>query len=151
MMKPWTLAALAFVSASSLRADTLYWMVEEDLSEPYDLVWLYGQKAGSSTGDPIGSPFLLAHDVAMDNHEADISGYGDGSVFYIELSSETEGWVRSDSVGLDKLIAGDYIVGPNGAPSAYYSGWTVSSVPEPTSGLMLLLGTVLLALRRKRA
>lgn len=150
-MKLWVLAAFAFVSASSLRADTLYWMVEEDLSEPYDLVWLYGQKKDSLTGDPIGDPIVLAHDVAQDNYTTDISGYGDGSVFYIELSSETEGWVRSNTVELDKLIAGGYIDGPSGAPSAYYSGWTVSSVPEPTSGLMLLLGTALLALRRKRA
>ena len=150
-MKLWVLAALAFVSASSLRADTLYWMVEEDLSKPYDLVWLYGQKDVSSTVDPIGSPFVLAHDVALDNYTADISGYGDGSVFYIELSSETEGWVRSDSVMFKTLHDGGYIVGPSGVPPAYYSGWTVSSVPEPTSGLMLLLGTALLALRRKRA
>ena len=41
----------------------------------------------------------------------------------------------------------------NGAASAGYSapGWYSASVPEPTSGLLMLLGVAGLALRRKRA
>ena len=36
--------------------------------------------------------------------------------------------------------------------SGYWSGWqTVGAVPEPTSGLLLLMGVAGLALRRRRA
>ena len=36
------------------------------------------------------------------------------------------------------------------AKSGYWSGWQVASVPEPTSGLLVLLGAAGLALRRRR-
>ena len=64
--------------------------------------------------------------------------------------------------GIDELMGSTYsfnesmtgdIWALNGAASAGYSGagWYSASVPEPTSGLLLLLGMAGLALKRKRA
>ena len=41
-------------------------------------------------------------------------------------------------------------INDSAAKSGYWSGWQVASVPEPTSGLLVLMGVAGLALRRKR-
>ena len=50
-------------------------------------------------------------------------------------------------------VAGQLSFGENGdmVAMASASNWTTTAVPEPTSGLLLLLGMAGLALRRKRA
>ena len=40
-------------------------------------------------------------------------------------------------------------INDSAAKSGYWSGWQVASVPEPTSGLLVLMGVAGLALRRK--
>ena len=47
---------------------------------------------------------------------------------------------------LGKVIGGDSL-----AATGYATAWAAQSIPEPTSGLLLLLGMAGLALRRRRA
>lgn len=64
-----------------------------------------------------------------------------------------------DGKGVDWTLTSDAISGTWDVPSigdltlqtAVPAGWTVAAVPEPTSGLLMLLGFAGLALRRKRA
>ena len=83
---------------------------------------------------------------------------------YVVLFEGTDNMFISDalSVGIDELMGSTYtfdetltgdIWAKNGLATAGYSapGWYSASVPEPTSGLLLLLGMAGLALKRKRA
>lgn len=89
----------------------------------------------------------------------DYSGYS----FYIELVNVTNagtdnqtitGVARSDSVSYDKLGTALQSAAEFNASwssiNAIGSGLTFTAIPEPTSGLMLLVGAAILSLRRKR-
>lgn len=71
-------------------------------------------------------------------------GTGDDMKYYAEKASVTTG---EDGEGLYQFGLGKL----DTAASAASSWSTASSVPEPTSGLLMLIGMAGLALRRKRA
>ena len=70
-------------------------------------------------------------------------GTGDAMKYYAEKASVTTGddGNASFSAGIGKLDSATAAAG----------AWTTASVPEPTSGLLMLLGIAGLALRRRRA
>ena len=150
-MKVLTFIALAFASVTTVRAEVLYWMINEELASAYDYVMLYGQKDDSSSGVALTNPNAISRDdMALNRWETSVDGYENASArFYIELYSGGSGWVGSRTVAYGDLEENVSKAGKQ--PPGYYSGWTVGAVPEPTSGLMLLVGTALLVLRRKRA
>ena len=71
-------------------------------------------------------------------------GTGDDMVYYAEKASVTTG---DDGNGSFTTFGAGTIASQTAAATA----WTTASVPEPTSGLLMLLGVAGLALRRKRA
>ena len=81
-----------------------------------------------------------------------------GWKFYVELWNENTGWVgRSQDMSYDALVASGAI---RDSLSSNFSlnnaightgGTFTTAAPEPTSGLLMLIGLGALALRRKRA
>ena len=143
-------------SASADRADKVCTLT-------YLLTILDGEKVvGTATGDvtygslsklgTVGMEVDAAGDgktynyvLALTGTQSNLSGRGvDGEFDYsaATLSAEISGTVTTSTMGATNL--------PETAPSS----WTVSgvtAVPEPTSGLLMLVGLGALALRRRRA
>ena len=92
---------------------------------------------------------------------SDISGVGIGAQFYVELLGEAQAVVGvSDSVSMEELLAtrdaltGRFVDYLHDDTFQHGHGgelvFTAFTVPEPTSGLLVLLGVALMALRRRR-
>ena len=95
---------------------------------------------------------------------SDISGVGVGAQFYVELlgaSQETVGWWTGEYMTMEELTsAHEALTGmiaglQTGEPFHHVHGgeWVAnrfSTVPEPTSGLLVLIGAALMALRRRK-
>ena len=95
--------------------------------------------------DAAGDGKTYNYVLALTGTQSNLSGRGvDGEFDYsaATLSAEISGTVTTSTMGATNL--------PETAPSS----WTVSgvtAVPEPTSGLLMLVGLGALALRRRRA
>ena len=110
---------------------------------------------GGYAGGTISSASLLS----WDDGETAFSGDTSALTFYIELFDSSNNWVaespRMTVTQLEQL--GQYVSSPSfnsnftGANGTFGSGSTSYGVPEPTSGLLMLIGLGALALRRKRA
>lgn len=90
---------------------------------------------------------------------ADLSGISDlGYSFVLELGhwEEDSGWVATSMEAIasyKELVDGKHISNWDDTAPTYGTPWTPSNfsvVPEPSSGLMVLVGTAFLMLRRKR-
>ena len=158
------LAALAVVcmAAFSVKADLIYWMVNNP-TESY-----------STPGTPTSIPYAYATSSADGNTlyaydqtgktEADalfaeggstgaayFGSFNSDSVqsFLVELWNESDekvGWQTYSAASVADSIWKGNSPGGSGAVALVVS----QVVPEPSSGLMLLLGGALLALRRRR-
>lgn len=158
LIKSFAVAAAMLLSASVVAADTsyLYWMTD-NLSGFKGEDWSYAKVAyGNGTGtdayiylnngeqfsktdDTLGGEFMMMQ-VALGSVVL-----ADSYKFALELFNSTD-----DAVGISLWITpdasafGDEIKAPG---QATFTGF---QIPEPTSGLLMLLGFGALALRRKQ-
>ena len=163
-------ATFVVAVAFGLQAGTLYWQINNNPNNDQyaalaildassgDLV-RYANILDGDGGTVIGN-LVSADDAMSDVQYADISGYQTSSYkFVVEMLSlntdgETPTWERGWTSGTPmtyaQLVDGGY-VSQGGISAGSVNSWTSSvTIPEPTSGLLLLVGGSLLALRRKR-
>jgi hypothetical protein len=150
----------ALATAMSVQADYLYWMVGSDIPDGKNFI---GQTVKFSSwtdaklfynGNLLNGGSLTrdtANTLADINAYAytDIGDYNNRGTFMIELynSGSYLGFASAEASALR-----DYVFASSGMSTNVGKGWVPPSfaVPEPTSGLLFLLGGVLLGLKRRR-
>ena len=168
-MKKTMFIIIAALTSAALHADYLYWMVNEvDDSEKYQFSYatvktddssylsLYSTDSSTSYGTKLYNSNMVS------GQDGYVTGAGyagliegtdySGSTFLFELWAENYGgddtlvaWKSVAYSSLSGNIFSNYVTGSGSSP------YVVSNlVPEPTSGMLLLIGIAGLALRRRR-
>lgn len=154
---------LCATAVLSLRGDVLYWIVNEDVAEDFDYtyakvknldegIYLTAISGEGDTGIADIPKEAFADGEGMFAGLDRIQNIGDNYRFLIELYDDSGLLAHGEGKSFVELSSSIGISGKTepGELTAW-TGGSFKAVPEPTSGLMLLLGTALLALRRKRA
>ena len=171
-MKKIVFAGMVVLAAAFARADFLYWQISDQGDFTTASLWV--KNTGSSDG-LAELDVVVAEGVDLDNGtvltgtntglvSTDISDYAsDQYSFFVELATysslddeepSSQTWLNSYSY--DQLVSGGYIsTGAVGVPApATFGGAPMNgggfAIPEPTSGMLMLLGGAMMALRRRR-
>lgn len=158
------LVVCSAVSAIALfaSADVLYWQVESpDADATFTAANLY--VTGGGLTDPVQlasvAPFDGNPGTMTDLTQTDLGSYGSSSYsFFVELANYSGSSLGSDghayTYSYDQLVSYGYIAtnpfDSSSAAAAASAGNLGAPTPEPTSGMLLLIGGSLLALRRRR-
>ena len=156
--------SLAVSLATFANADILYWMVsdgeaataQQDDSSDFAYFKAVSSTDGSvqtldtKTGGDVYTAYLTDPVAAFQYNG--IESYSSGYSFYIELASSH---YKTETVAYNDLAnfiikSGNGLPSSNFNPSGFGSGSTAYNVPEPTSGLLFVIGGMLLGLKRKR-
>ena len=155
-------AAAVMLFASAASAGTLYWQVDnvDDFADQLGAstdgygaeLFMYNKDTGVKTS--LTDDYLI--DAPTGIQQADITSYtGDQYLFYVELVNYTTGastegykWHYGDLVSAGYVAFGATDFPTVSATAGAHSNF--AAAPEPSSGLLLLMGGAMLALRRRR-
>ena len=148
------LVAVAAVSTAVATDSYIYWMASERVG---DIDFAYAQLVADNGSSKVEISDLYSNEGSATTHDSHVSGawseslatYGAGYNYYIELlnSNEDVVWTGYQYSYADIVAKGGIYT--KGVPAG--SPLDMGAVPEPTSGLMMLLGLALLGLKRKKA
>lgn len=173
-MKKLVFAAVCVLVGWAVHAEAMYWQLNDStIKGVTGDQWTMAQIEVYQDGKPLNSPTYLKSvddastlmDKSVDGAWFDVTAYKNGDPeysFVLELvNDELEVQAASNPMSYSTLVANNMIVSESAfdsiTPVNYstynvgaFSGATID-VPEPTSGLLMLLGASLLALRRRQA
>ena len=155
-MKKIVLGVAAMVCGIALAEDSyLYWQInQEGESEPIEFAYAQVKATGDGGVVYVGASLGVEGGKKSNpiNSVFDAATYGEGTGYSFVVELMNSGLdVIGESATFSYADIAPYIWSPMGQTGA--SAWTVTtfnSVPEPTSGLLLLIGVAGLALRRRR-
>lgn len=170
-MKKLMLLAIAVVAVTA-QADLLYWQVEttSPSENTYEagvgIEYSYAKLMASASPDPVAlsstveggaTPYTQVKANTFYNEfsvAADVTDYTTSS-FWIELYNADNQLVgKSQEASYSSLVAyrsaADFSSNWAMASGGGWSGGTINAVPEPTSGLLMLIGAAMLGLRRRK-
>lgn len=153
--------------AGVAQADALYWQIDTTNAgaggysgddAAYAQLFAVSKEASfdySSSKRTLGDDAFVAVSASDKPYLTDLGEYGSSSYsFFVEIYNNSGEVVHTGyAVNYNDLLSSGY-VSTSGVltPTALASGgFNGASVPEPTSGMLLLMGGALLALRRRRA
>ena len=162
MKKIMLIAAIVFATVAANAAATKWTFVAskmtgKDLTTPYaGLVTIY------ASGGDLESPIVLASGTAANgafskaNFTVETLTQGTKYDFYFVLADNVGGVDYTLTSSIKSVTApatgtGMLTYGDQSQLTTNPANWQSSSAPEPTSGLLLLLGVAGIALKRKRA
>ncbi len=153
-------AGALLLAGASASAGTLYWQVTGAEAD-FDEAWLVAEAKEGGALTYIDGVDSQSDKRSTALTQSDISAYeGDGYLFYVEMSNYANNEYTTVATGYkygygDLVSSGYVAANPMDVTSAQAKASQVnlgsgSPVPEPSSGLLLLIGGAMLALRRRR-
>lgn len=163
LLKLGAFAAVTFF-AVSVQASALYWQVTADTGATFEYAQLMVTGGSLGTGSEVldvveaEGPESGPNYVSLTN--TDLEQYGvDGYSFFVEMVnySDQDGYTTvatGATYSYNELVSSGYVAtgatSTAAAQAAASQANMGSAVPEPSSGLLLLVGGAMLALRRRR-
>ena len=149
------------IGVSSANASALYWQVTEATGVNFDYAKLMvtgGDLSAPKVVDAVESQSGTSGNNYVPLTSSELGAYGvDGYSFFVEMmnyGNDTPVKTSERASYRDLLDSGYIATGLTDATSAMASAtpanFGTNPVPEPSSGLLLLMGGAMLALRRRR-
>ena len=174
----WIVALATAMTACTLRADVLYWMIDGEAGDSFSAAYLQTLESAGGDAEKVGS-LLYSLDTSSGTRidyepavgimsEDDAGRMFWGESIYAEISADSSlvYGVQLGVLGADNSFTAQFsserltyerLVGmgavQKSAVATYDQAWNLATavwtVPEPNGALLVLIGTALLALRRR--